>query len=66
MTYDEGMTKKINALTFGLHSSFVIRHFTPVILSREDGEGSLTISAATQHRAEMIRDSSTPLPLCSE
>jgi len=28
----------------------------PVILSREDGEGSLTISAATQHRAEMIRD----------
>jgi hypothetical protein len=36
-------------------------HFQPVILSREDGEGSLTISAATQYREEMIRDSSTPL-----
>jgi hypothetical protein len=36
-------------------------HFQPVILSREDGEGSLTISAATQHREEMITDSSTPL-----
>jgi hypothetical protein len=36
-------------------------HIQLVILSREDGEGSLIISAATQHREEMIRDSSTPL-----
>jgi hypothetical protein len=33
----------------------------PVILSREGGEGSLTISAATLHREEMMRDSSTSL-----
>jgi hypothetical protein len=36
-------------------------HSQPVILSREDGEGSLTISGATQHGEEMIRDSSAPL-----
>jgi hypothetical protein len=32
----------------------------PVILSRADGEGSLTISVLTA-TAEMIRDSSSPL-----
>jgi len=36
-------------------------HSQLVILSREDGEGSLTISAAIPHGEEMIRDSSTPL-----
>jgi hypothetical protein len=33
----------------------------PVILSRADGEGSLTISAPASAAGEMIRDSSTPL-----
>jgi hypothetical protein len=33
----------------------------PVILSRADGEGSLTISSPASAEGEMIRDSSTPL-----